>query len=117
MLHPTPDILEAVYELLRMTPPFKGWRLPPADEIEFHVTRMSGQDQADCYKNAAGRHVIRIAANKHHTLAPLVATMAHEMVHLHLDKSYPRDKSHHGSRFQRHADIVCKRHGFDRGQF
>src|SRR5690349_18038866 len=35
----TPDIIEGAYEFLRMTPPFRGWRLPPADEVEFVVSR------------------------------------------------------------------------------
>lgn len=117
MLHLTPTDLRAMYDLIRGTSPFKGWRLPEGDDVEFHFVKMRGQDQADCYENGKGRHVIRLAANKHHTLASSITTMAHEMVHLHLDKSYPRDRAHHGHRFQKHADIVCKHHGFDRGQF
>lgn len=116
MLHPTPDMLEAIYELLRMTPPFRGWKLPHADDVEFHVRKMKGQTQADCCWNG-NRHVIRIASNKHATLAATIATMAHEMVHLHLDRAYPNDRAHHGRRFNRLADLVCKRHTFDRGQF
>lgn len=116
MLHFEPHHLEAVYELLRMFPPFKGWKLPPADEVEFHVVRMKGQDQADCRWNG-NRHVLRIAANKHATLASLIATMAHEMTHIHLDMAYPRDRAHHGFRFQKHANLVCRHHTLDRGQF
>lgn len=114
MLHLTPNDLCAAYDLLRGTAPFKRWKLPEGEEVEFHFVKM--RSQADCHHDGR-RHVIRIAANKHHTLLATIVTMAHEMVHLHLDKSYPRDKSHHGSRFNKHADIVCKHHGFDRGQF
>lgn len=116
MLHLTPYDLCAIYDLLRGTKPFKAWKLPPGEEVEFHVVHMRGQDQADCQK-VGGRHIIRLASNKHHTLAPAIATMAHEMVHMHLDMAYPRDKAHHGSRFRKHANIVCRYHGFDRGQF
>ena len=35
----TPEILEGAYEFLRATPPFRGWRLPHADEVEFVVSR------------------------------------------------------------------------------
>lgn len=116
MLHPTPEMLESVYELLRLTPPFRAWKLPPADDVEFHVVRMKGQDQADCYWNG-NRHVIRIASNKHSSLAPIITTMAHEMLHLHLDRAYPRDRAMHGGRFKRHAKMICLAHTFDHGQF
>lgn len=116
MLHLTPDMLDATYELLRLTPPFKSWRLPPADELEFRATNMKGQDQAYCHHDGT-RHVIAIATNRHRTLASLTATMGHEMVHLHLDLAYPRDRAHHGRRFQRCADMVCRIHSLDRGQF
>jgi len=29
----TPATLTAAYEFLRTTPPFKGWKLPHADEV------------------------------------------------------------------------------------
>lgn len=115
-VHFSPDDLRAVYELQRRLRPFKGWRLPPGDEIEFHFVKMRGQDQADCHHNGR-RHVIRIASNKHRTLPAVIATMQHEMIHLYLDRVYPQDKAHHGRRFQVRADIVCKIHGWDRGQF
>lgn len=116
MIYITPEQMELAYELLRASPPFKRWRLPSPDTIEFHAVPMRGQDQADCHWNG-NRHVIRIASNRHHSLPPLIVTMAHEMVHLHLDISYPRDRAHHGRRFNQHADIVCRHHVFDRGQF
>ncbi len=87
-----------------------------ADDVEFHVVRMKGQDQADCRWDG-NRHVIRIAANKHASLAPLLATMAHEMLHLYLDRAYPQNRAAHGALFKRHADRICRQHTFDRGQF
>ncbi len=116
MQHWTPEHLELAYELLRATKPFSGWRLPEADDVEFHVVRMKGQDQADCRWDG-NRHVIRIAANKHASLAPLLATMAHEMLHLYLDRAYPQNRAAHGALFKRHADRICRQHTFDRGQF
>lgn len=114
MQHWTPDDLERVYELLRHVKPFSAWRLPPGDEVEFHVTRMRAQ--ASCQR-VGDRHIIRVSANRHASFAPLIATMAHEMLHMHLDTAYPRDKAHHGRRFHRHADLICRMHTFDRGQF
>lgn len=114
MQHWKPEHLELAYELLRATKPFSGWRLPEADEVEFHVVRM--KDQADCHWNG-NWHVIRIADNRHASLAPLLVTMAHEMLHMYLDRTYPKDRAAHGWRFKRYADRICRHHTFDRGQF
>ncbi len=116
MQHWKPEHLELAYELLRATKPFSGWKLPHADDIEFRAVRMSGQDQAYCVHNGT-RHVIAIALNKHASLAALLPTMAHEMLHLHLDRAFPKDRAAHGWRFKRHADRICRAHTFDRGQF
>ena len=35
----TPGILEAAYEFLRTTPPFKGWKLPSGVDITFRVIK------------------------------------------------------------------------------
>ena len=115
MLHMTPEIVEAAYELLRTTPPFKGWKLPEADDIEFHVCRIKGA-QAD-HEYTHGRHVLRINALKHATLASLLSTLAHEMIHIREVNLRLRLDVAHGKAFHRMADSVCRHHGFDRGQF
>ena len=115
MLHLTPEDLCAVYDLLRGTAPFKRWKLPPGEEVEFHAVKIT-HCQADSQRKG-NRYVVRVAANRHHTLASATMTMAHEMIHLRLDIAFPRDRAHHGSRFHKHADAVCKAHSFDRGQF
>lgn len=118
MLHLTPDMLEAAYELLRTTPPFKGWRLPPSDDIIFCVVTMrKHQDQAD-WTHTGTRHVIRINARKHATLASLIMTMAHEMCHVReYELGFRRADVMHGALYWRLANSVCKHHGFDKGQF
>lgn len=116
MLHITPDMVELTYELLRATPPFKGWKLPHADEIEFHIAPMKGRDQADYHWNGR-RHVIRVNPRKHHTLAALITTMAHEMIHMHEKLTCERWDVHHGRIFRKHATQVCRLHVLDRGQF
>jgi uncharacterized protein YbaP (TraB family) len=101
-LHLTPAILEASYELLRVSLPFRRWGLPHADDVEFHVTRHKDRD-GDC--TDGDTYTIRISAERHSTLARVLETMAHEMCHM-------RDITH-GSLFQRLAKQVCKHHGFD----
>lgn len=115
-LHITPEMMERTYELLRLTPPFRGWNLPHADEIEFRAVNMRGQDQGYC-QHLGTHHCIALATNKHSTLHSLTLTIAHEMVHLRMEHAHPKDRAHHGARFKRYADMVCRHHTFDRGQF
>lgn len=113
-LHITPEMIEATYDLLRETPPFKRWKLPIADEVSFCVM--------DCDTHSAdyimlGEHTHRIRINNKWTgtLGKLIANLAHEMVHLHLYIACPSDQDHegHGPVFQKAAAQVCRHHGFD----
>lgn len=119
MLHITPDIVEAAYELLRLTPPFKGWRLPDGDDVVFHAVLIKGP-----HKGCQGehwfdgkQHHIRINPKRHHTLASLLMTLAHEVVHMREATMKLRADVMHGREFQHMAKAVCDKHGFDRGQF
>lgn len=113
-LHLTPDILRAAYEYLRATPPFRRWKLPPADEVEFHVTRHLDRT-GDCETAGGHEPVIRISAALIGWTGSLMTTMAHEMVHVHLDRNGVR--AHHGADFRRCAAQVCRHHGFDPKMF
>lgn len=109
-LHLTPEMLRASYEYLRATPPFRRWGLPPADEIEFHVTRH--KDKAgECESSGGQEPVIRISSQLIGWTQSLMETMAHEMIHLHLDRR--GERASHGASFKRTAAQVCRRHGFD----
>lgn len=115
MLHMTPAMLEAAYELLRATPPFKGWKLPPGDEVAFHILRTRAQQADHCL--VGNTHQIRVSAAKHATLRSLLETVAHEMIHVREVQLRARPDVAHGKLFNRLADKVCREHGFDRGQF
>ena len=110
-LHLTPDMLEASYELLRTTRPFRAWRLPAGDDVEFHV--YGGKDRSADYTKTATGHRIRVNANWCGTLEKLIRAMAHEMCHMHLAIDCPGDQAHHGKRFQACAARVCAHHVFD----
>lgn len=114
MLHLTPEMVEAAYELLRATRPFRRWRLPPADEVEFHIRHFA--HHADCAKHVSGRFTIRVSSRLHGRLDHLVETVAHEMVHIQQDHVAPREGSH-GRAFHRLAAQVCRHHGFDPQRF
>ena len=105
----TPENLAAAYAFLKTTMPFCRWRLPDADEVRFSVYRHQGF--CGDYRFLKGRHHIRISETCIGRTVPLIAVMAHEMVHV---KCQMRgDKSTHGAMLNRYGRIVCKHHGFD----
>lgn len=123
-LHLTPAMLEAAYELLRATPPFNKWRLPEADDVEFHVTIIKNAMADYHYSHCLGDpqiHKIRVHAKRHPTLRELLESMAHEMVHIYqrgtVDHVVKRRSAVHGPKFKRLAAQVCRYHGFDAATF
>ena len=115
MLPLTPERLASVYELLRAFPPFHRWKLPPASEVKFHVAktdRLHAQWWID-----GERHNIQVSEKKHGHLASLVATMAHELIHVYQRAKGSETNAEHNAEFRRLAAQVCRRLGFDPGQF
>src|ERR1700748_764976 len=88
----TPEMLEAAYEYLRASPPFRGWHLPEPDQVIFRV--MGTRDRFGHFR---GRHRKARGENGYSELAisaklvkssdVLIATMAHEMIHLYQDEN------------------------------
>lgn len=111
-LHLTPEILESAYRFLQTTPPFNAWKLPHADAISFRVLRTPHLGECDS-KN--GKHTISISTKRVGHTYTLLEVMAHEMVHLHLDRKGVR--AEHGRDFKYNAGRVCQYHGFDPKSF
>jgi len=112
MLHITPEMLAAVYDLLRTTPPFKRWNLPHSDDIEFHVigTHQKLADYCD--------HTIRVSSASVGTLQTLLAVMAHEMIHIKQDAAGTCVSGvEHNGEFQRLARQACTIHVWDYKNF
>lgn len=106
-MHVTPQAMEAAYEFLRALPPFSRWKLPEADDVEFHVVSFNYYCHADCSQKENGTHVIRVNRRLCGTPFKLIRDMAHEMCHLHLHDvcDYRTD---HGAPFQNLRDQVCR---------
>jgi len=78
----SPELIAAAYEFLRVTAPFRSWRLPPAGEVEFVVSR---------HRFAVGYHRGARRKTRSHEIGisevcvghtnTLLRTMAHEMIH------------------------------------
>jgi len=105
----TPDMLAAGYDFLRSTQPFKNWRLPEGEELGFHVVRRTSLS-AD-FGVEEGIPFIRVSEASNGHTATLLASLAHEMIHLR--QHLTGDRELHGPRFQRMAALVCAAHGFD----
>jgi predicted SprT family Zn-dependent metalloprotease len=111
----TPAVLAASYDLLRETAPFDDWNLPPSEDVQFAVTRR--KDVHGDYTWLGGdKHRIRISARCHTYLPALIATMGHELIHMHMRQSGMKGGDH-GRAFHKLAAEVCKVHGLDPGQF
>lgn len=114
-IHLTPEILEAAYNYLKTTPPFRRWKLPASDLIEFEVTG-SVRFSAEHQRKSKHRHTISLSCRKiGHTLTIFVA-MAHEMVHLFQAIKHGRSVGHN-EEFHRCARTICRHHGFDPKDF
>lgn len=116
MLPITPERLAAVYQMLRAFPPFNIWKLPPAEEVVFHVSK-TDQHHAAWWVDDGERHHIEVSEKKHGHLHSLVATMAHELIHAYQRVNGTETKGEHNAEFKRLARRVCMAFGFDPGQF
>ena len=111
-LHLTPEMLEKSYDLLRVSPPFRRYSLPPSEEITFHVGRTRHlQGEYDHVRDVG--HVITISDGKIGRLVSLIEVMAHEMIHLYQREKKSETPAQHNVEFRRLAKIVCRHHGFD----
>lgn len=125
-LHLTPGVLAAAYEYLRATLPFKRWKLPHADEVEFHVTRHRDRQgdhalytSGDGHMIRRGDHSIRMSASTTKTTGDLLLFLAHEMVHAYQDgvaRSGSRRVAHNRE-FLRLSRLVCRAHGWPADEF
>ena len=88
---------------------FMGMQDPESDELGFHVVRDTALS-ADFGVHEDMPYIRVSEANNGHTVT-LLATLAHEMIHLR--QHLTGDREYHGPRFRRMAARVCAVHGFD----
>jgi predicted SprT family Zn-dependent metalloprotease len=110
-------IVEAAYELLKATPPFHRWKLPPVDQIAFHLTGSPTIRGTCSLSRNKDMFLLEVSQVCHHTVEELMKTLAHEMCHLREFMIGVRPDVEHGREFRKLADQVCKAHQFDRGMF
>lgn len=114
-MHITPEACAAVYDMLRHFKPFKAWKLPPGEEVEFRVHKIKHLAEVSNYVRT-DEFVMWVSSHKHPTLLDLVQTIAHEMVHIR--QHYTGQKRlGHGKAFKSMGTRVCKELGFDERLF
>ncbi len=111
----TPEMMAHAFEYLACQKPFNGWNLPAAEDIRFLVVRR--KDRFAHYQWKGGRHHIVFSSQYVGRHEVLIATMAHEMIHLHAELSCMATSNPHDAAFHKIADKVCKIHEFDRLTF
>ncbi len=111
----TPHMMAGAYDFLCVCRPFKGWKLPDSESVEFRVIRNLGY-----YGYFQFNKVPIIGVNDEgvgHTES-LLKIVAHEMIHMHQYFSRLETKGEvHNDNFQKLADRVCRLHGWDSKMF
>lgn len=107
----TPHMLAAAYDYLRETPPFRRWKLPESDAVEFHVTRHRDR-YGDAEVCKALDKCMRVSSANVTDTDTLMQTIGHELIHMHLD-----GRAAHGPRFLLWAKRACDYHGWDMRKF
>ena len=109
----TPEMLATAYEFLRASAPFRAWKLPDADDVEFHVIGARDRRGHYCAGDSALHRIAISASNVGHS-ETLIRTIAHEMLHLHQrEQRSETPNTEHNAEFLRLARMVCLHHGFD----
>jgi hypothetical protein len=115
----TPDIIAGAYEFLRVTPPFRGWKLPHANDVEFVVSRHRTHV---AYHRGLRRktrsHEIGISEICVGHTETLLRAMAHEMIHQYQQRARSETPhTEHNAEFLKLARQVCRYHGWDEKEF
>lgn len=104
-----PEILRCAYDYLNATEPFVRWNLPDSEDVTFRVAKTRA---AHGWHIASRRgHTIAISSGSTGHTTSLMATMAHELIHVH--QSANGLPLNHGAAFKKLAAKVCRCHGFD----
>lgn len=110
----TPEKLAKIYDKLARCSPFSQWNMPPRGLMVFKITK--SKKRRGYFRPLYNGMVISISEEHNTTRRQVEATMAHEMIHAHLEMVSP-DGPHHGREFQARADEVCEQLHFRRKWF
>lgn len=105
--------IRAVYTALSCLPPFSKWKMPDEYRIDLTVSRSNrvfGHYDSD-------PHAIAISCMQCKNFDDVIRTMAHEMVHLKLERDGDPDHSDHKGTWHEAVAEVCTYFGWDKETF
>lgn len=106
--------LRLTYALIAECPPFDGWNMPDSHDVKFTVIRSRTDRGWYKWHKKKGQHEIGISMNCIGNIGSLADVMAHEMIHLHEQKTGTvSPHAMHNAAFIRWAKLVCSIHEFD----
>ena len=110
----TVETLRAAYDYLNSTPPFNKWNLPEHDDLTFRVARDPNHFGWCVHHGRRRKKPVIAISDKRvgHTLG-LMATLAHEMLHLHQFLTGQARGGEHNAAFNKDAVTICRIHGLD----
>jgi len=110
--------LAAVYECLRAFAPFCGWKLPPADKVQFIVAKTRNYVAAHCKYAYTDHHIIEVSEKMVGHFDGLAVAMAHEMIHMHQKiRRTTTPNTEHNAEWHKMAKRICRRFGWDEKAF
>ena len=111
-MHLTPNILAAAYEYIRSVAPASDWKLPPAEQVEFRVSRDKNALGTHTTYKWTKEHIITISSSKISHSDTLLQVLAHEMVHAAMAEAGNEPVSHNRAFWER-AVPLCANMGWD----
>ena len=111
-MHPTPEILSAAWDFLRTIEPIKSWKLPPAEQVEFRVTRDRNKFGEHATYKWTKEHIVYISAACVSHCDTLLQTLAHEMTHAAMAEAGNNPTAHNRA-FHERAVALCFSMGWD----
>ena len=112
-MKPRESDLVAAYEYLAQLKPFSGWKIPSSDRVDFVVTR----SKAEMGSYDGDPHTIRVSSHYCKTQQDVLETVAHEMVHVHLERSDNSTHYKHCKAFKKAAKAICRQFGWSEKKF
>ena len=111
-MYPTPETLAAAWDFLRTVEPVKDWKLPPAEQVEFRVTKDRNNLGAHTTYKWTKEHIIYISASCVSHCDTLLRVLAHEMVHAAMAEAGNNPTAHNRAYLER-AIALCFNMGWD----
>jgi Zn-dependent peptidase ImmA (M78 family) len=96
-----------------MLPPFCLWKLPDEYRLDFKVTKskmVMGSYEPD-------PHTITISSIQNSNFQQVIETMAHEMVHLKLERDGDDGHADHSQTWKETSELVCQFFGWKKESF